>query len=155
MHRDPPPRRAVGQLPATDLNAGQPGAARGALEVANQLPSSCQVERAHCAGGPRDMVEWRRSDHVLGRPLPRHFQQRLRFVAFEALKLRDLRSGEPVGHLAPSSGGVVGRGHGVQCVRPGRCGRESKVMSWVYLLVQRWRVGVGPVGGERLSSASP
>ena len=62
------------------------------------------------------MVEWRSSGHVLRRPLPRHFQQRLRFVMFEALELRDLRSGEPVGHLAPSSDGVVGCAHGMHSV---------------------------------------
>src|SRR5271166_7180872 len=145
MHGDPPPRRAVGLLSAEDLNAGRPAAARGALEVAEPVTVKLPGERAHRAGGRRDIAEWHRSDHVLGRPLPRRLQQRLRFVAFEALELGDLRSGELVGHLAPGVGGVAGCGHGVQCVEPGRCWRESKVMAWVYFLVRRWRVGWSPV----------
>ena len=111
---------------------GLPAAAPGPLEVAEPVAVKLPVERAHGASGLRDMVERRRSGHVLGRPLPRHFQQRLRFVTFEALELGDLRSCELVCHVAPGLGGVVGCGHGVQSVRPDRCWRESKVTSWVY-----------------------
>ena len=63
-------RPAVGRR----LNAGLPAASRGALEVAEPVTVKLPVERTHGAGGLRDMVEWRRSGHVVGRPLPRHFQ---------------------------------------------------------------------------------
>jgi len=50
-----------------------------------------------------------------------------------------------VGHVAPGLGGVVGCGHGVQSVRPVRCWRGSKVMSWVYLLPGGVRPNSGPM----------
>ena len=125
-------------LVGEDLNASLPAAARGALEVAEPATVKLPVERAHGAGGLRDMVEWRRSGHVLGCPLPRHFDQRLRFVTFEALELGNLRSGELVGHLTPGLGGVVGCGH--VC---GLCGRAAVGESRMSCLGSICRCGGG------------